>query len=291
MNYRIVAACCLALFLIASAAPVDVAAQRQASAKGGNQGPPGGGGGGGGNGDVDAPLIIVFRDKPGDPSTRDLLTSDGEGAYIDGGPGIDYAAVNSLGSVKLGFIQPKRKRDTQANARHLMVDLSGDPLSPYRWSEESIESLQEGGSSPGTPGVYSHNAYFFLTVHDGMPGPMTGAAEASFVIFSERTSDLAEWRISYSSRTLTEPPLNLSNRVTVTCWASDPAGCIAWEVHKDFAVDGPVAAVTGGGTREEPDAGVWELPFGMALCLLDAYNESGSGEDEGDWCKQQVMWP
>lgn len=223
---------------------------------------------------------MPFRDL-----STDLLTSDGEGPYIDGGAGIDYAAVdfgdgleNSL--VKLGFIQPRRKNKGQETERHLWVDLSGEPS--YEWSEEAVSDLHLGGNPPG---VYAHNAFFFIEVPGRMPNDTTPVDDARFVIHSERTSSLAEWRISYSSRKLTDltlVPIPFPDTVTVSCkWFV--GDCIAWQVDKDLS--GPFAALTGGGTSDLPDAGVWELPFALGLCRLDAYQ---GPLDEGDWCKGLV---
>ena len=45
----------------------------------------------------------------------------------------------------------------------------------------------------------------------------------------------------------------------------DGVKCIAWKAEKA----GHFASLTGGGPKEEPDAGVWELPFAIGVCLRD----------------------
>ena len=293
----------VALFLVSLSTPADLFAQsadRSTQGKGGN-GKGGGNGGGGGGGDSgDIPLIIAFRDwdfADGDPWT-DLLRSDGN-AYIDGDTGIDYAHFRDSGQLYLGFTQTKGKNG--GSSRHLVVDLHEDP--EFQWAGNStIEALQQGGQQGD--GVYSYNAYFQIAVRlTGVRGVTMGfPALATFNIRSERSSELA-WGISYGHRAFDGHETLFDEWATVTCVGEgldpDPevsgTVCIAWKVEKNdddlpHRVNGPhLAAVVGGGTRDDPDAGAWRLPFGIAVCRLDAYPDLPL-TSKGQWCKDQVGW-
>ena len=208
--------------------------------------------GGGGKPPEDIPLIIVFRD-----AAADLLRSDGLGPYIAGGVGINRAAFDEAGEVRLSFIQPKGKDTT--SERNLFVDLSADPVRDW------------GGKPPFETALI--NAFFHISADDLPDGSVgsvrdtTRTAEARFPIFSERKSELEGWKLSFSDGRLRNE--SFDNRVTVTCVRVPVDNCIAWKVEKEDYGKEPVAALVGGGTKEEPDAGVWRLPFAIAVCLRD----------------------
>ena len=140
---------------------------------------------------------------------------------------------------------------------------------------------------------FDHNAYLHIQVPFVTFRGVTGSEDATFNIFSERTSELVGWRISYSNKALLEqePDNPLPNRVKVRCASFPVEPCIAWSVDKNF---NPVAAVVGGGTKENPDAGAWLLPFGIAVCLRDheEFASPPAGFTKGEWCKSYVsaLW-
>ncbi len=207
----------------------------------------------GGGKSEETPLIIVFRDADG--ADGDLLRSDGLGPYIAGGEGIDRAAFDGAGEVRLSFIQPKGKNTS--SDRHFSVDLS---LSGR---------VEDWGGEPPFEDERLINAFFHISADDGSVRDLAflQQAQARFPIFSERKSELEGWKLSFSDPRLGDEFFD--DRVTVTCVMSDVFGnCIAWKVEKEIGKD-PVAALVGGGTKEEPDAGVWELPFAIAVCLRD----------------------
>ena len=265
---RLIGAFFVALCLASFSTPADLSAQGKGGGKGG---------GGGGKSD-DTPVIIVFRDAESDRLGSECLASEPvvpavspPCAYIDGELGIDYAHFRDSGQLYLGFIQPKRKSGD--SERHLYVDLTGDPFDPWTNDDGSIIAALRS--------VYEHNAFFQIAVRNVGFRNLKGGAEATFNIRYERTSAL-QWGITYSGVLFDHA---LPDRVWVQCWDKLDGECIAWRVDKD---DNPLAAVTGGGTKDDPAAGAWKLPFGIAVCLRDVEPFASAG-DPGAKCKSHVF--
>ena len=87
---------------------------------------------------TETPVIIVFRDAVGD-----LLGSDGQGAYIHGGLGINRAVLDEAGQVRLSFVQPKGKKTVAT--RHLKIEL--DPS-----ARDTAADLPSDGPPPDLGG-------------------------------------------------------------------------------------------------------------------------------------------
>ena len=267
---------------LAFAVALPVSAQRTGNKK------PGGGA-------TEIPLVIVFRDAAGD-----LLRSDGEGAYIAGDPGIARAAFDNAGEVRLEFESPKGKDPSPV--RHFHVDLTAKPVKS--WGGQPPAFLVDGvfPDFPHPPFDDLHGSFHISA--DDYPSGDTGSVKglqlglenslpARFPIFAASKSQWRGRKLSFSDRRLFHE--DFDDRVTVTCVSFD-IHCIAWMVQKELDVDletqvKPLAARVGLGGSEGKDASVWRLPFGIAVCRLDAYEGSPMDpEDPGEWCKAEV-WP
>ena len=265
---RLIGAFFVALCLAFALPSEDVLAQNN---RGSLKGKPSGRGGG----SSEIPLIIVFRDATGDLLRSDSV--DGQPApYIAGDPGIARAAFDDAGEVRLGFSQSKGKNPT--SGRHLVVDLSGTPEVPL------------GPRPPKFNTEAEINAFFHISadgdgvgVRDLLPDGSLGT-NARFPIFSERKSDWEGWKLSFSDNILGDVP---DNRVTVSCVERVTGGpCRAWMVEKELYGKTPRAALVGGGTNEEPDAGIWVVPFGIAVCLYEEFKDSPPSP--GEACLMRV---
>ena len=233
-----------------------------------------GGNGGKGKPAEDTPVIIVFRDGP-----DDLLTSDGDGAYIHGEVGIESAVLlNDGGNVQLRFTQYKGKKT--GPSRRLSINLTAEP------------DIDLGGVPPDlsdpvdvTVRVMADQGDGFDLeggVRDGVTHVGTARhAYARLPIFGPRDSALEGWKLSYSDSRL-RSGVNGVGFARVDCVRDDGSRCTAWLVHKEVGAllqptgvedDENRAALVGGGTQELPDAGEYILPFAFHVCLRDEVSE------------------
>lgn len=237
-------------------------------------------------GDKEPQLIIVFRDDPGD-----LVRSDDGGAYIGGEEGIDRAEFDRAGEVRFSthFSQPKGKKNAPTDSRSLRInlhpdvrdvtaDLPTDGLAPF-YGEQSVSVSFHSSVGPGdVQGLCCEGNWSW-----------TG-----FPIFGATGSVLEGWKLSYSDRRLRDGTEG-GGLATVTCVSATSGDCIAWRIDK--TTNKPEreknrAALVGGGTSEEPDAGEWILPFAVAVCLRDApmFGYDGTnGDAVGAACKALVF--